>query len=73
MFRAHVLIIRISKLYYTASGIITPIGVMIRQKIGLYNLVIHDVYTRDFEETLMLHFLYYIFPLLQRLSGVADG
>ena len=26
MFRAHVLIIRMSKLYYTASGIITPIG-----------------------------------------------
>ena len=29
MFRAHVLIIRRSKLQYTASGIITPIGVMI--------------------------------------------
>ena len=29
MFRAHVLIIRRSKLHYTASGIITPIGVMI--------------------------------------------
>ena len=28
-FRAHVLIIRRSKLHYTASGIITPIGVMI--------------------------------------------
>ena len=26
MFRAHVLIVRMSKLYYTASGIITPIG-----------------------------------------------
>ena len=26
MFRAHVLIIRRSKLYYTASGIIRPIG-----------------------------------------------
>jgi len=26
MFRAHVLIIRRSKLYYTASGIVTPIG-----------------------------------------------
>jgi len=26
MFRAHVLIIRMSKLYYTASGVITPIG-----------------------------------------------
>jgi len=29
MFRAHVLIIRRSKLHYTAPGIITPIGVMI--------------------------------------------
>ena len=29
MFRAHVVIIRSSKLHYTASGIITPIGVMI--------------------------------------------
>ena len=29
MFRAHVLINRRSKLHYTASGIITPIGVMI--------------------------------------------
>jgi len=29
MFRAHVLIIGSSKLYYTVSGIITPIGVMI--------------------------------------------
>jgi len=29
MFRAHVLIIRRSKSHYTASGIITPIGVMI--------------------------------------------
>ena len=26
MFRAHVLIVRRAKLYYTASGIITPIG-----------------------------------------------
>jgi len=26
MFRAHVFIIRRSKLYYTASGIVTPIG-----------------------------------------------
>ena len=29
MFRANVLIIRRSKLYYTASGIITPVGAMI--------------------------------------------
>ena len=26
MFRAHVLIVRKAKLYYTASGIITPVG-----------------------------------------------
>ena len=31
MFRAHVLIIRRSKLHYTASGIIKPIGVMISE------------------------------------------
>ena len=29
MFRAYVLIVRRAKLYYTVSGIITPIGVMI--------------------------------------------
>jgi len=28
MFRAHMLIIRKSKLHYTASGIITPIGLV---------------------------------------------
>jgi len=33
MFRAHVFIIRRSKLYYTASGIITPIGVMIPEAV----------------------------------------
>jgi len=33
MFRAHVLIIRRSKLDYTASGIITPIGVMIPEAV----------------------------------------
>ena len=32
MFRAHVLIIRRSKLHYTASGIITPIGVLFYNK-----------------------------------------
>jgi hypothetical protein len=30
-FEHHVLIVRKSKLYYTAAGIITPIGVMINQ------------------------------------------
>jgi hypothetical protein len=48
-------------------------GDILELKLDLYNLVINDVYTHDFEETLILHFLYYIFPLLQRLSGVADG
>jgi len=33
MFRAHVFIVRRSKLHYTASGIITPIGVMIPEHI----------------------------------------
>jgi len=33
MFRAHVLIIRRSKLYYTASGIVTPIGVWWYQRL----------------------------------------
>ena len=33
MFRAHVIIIRRTKLHYIASGIITPIGVMIPEAI----------------------------------------
>jgi len=33
MFRAEVLTIRRSKLYYTASGIITPTGVMIPEAV----------------------------------------
>jgi len=33
LFRAHMLIIRRSKLHYTASGIITPIGVMIPEAV----------------------------------------
>ena len=32
-FEHHVLIIRRSKLYYTASGIITPIGMMIPEAV----------------------------------------
>jgi len=35
IFRAHVLIIRRLKLHYTASGIITPIGVMIPEAVGV--------------------------------------
>ena len=33
MIRAHVLIVRRSKLYYTASDIITPIGEMISEAV----------------------------------------
>ena len=33
MFRAYVLIVRRAKLYYTVSGIITPIGVMIPEAV----------------------------------------
>jgi len=33
MFRAHVLIIRRSEWHYTASGIITPLGVMIPEAV----------------------------------------
>ena len=36
MFRAHVLIIRRSKLYYTASGIITPVGGSLVHKTATY-------------------------------------
>jgi len=45
MFRAHVLIIRRSKLHYTASGIITPIGVMIpeAEMYGQQNVKICDL------------------------------
>jgi len=54
MFRAHVLTIRRSKLHYTASGIITPIGGRLVQglresslslcKIALYSLWYHHIY-----------------------------
>ena len=37
MFRAHVLIIRRSKLHYTASGIITHIGVILCIKLVNYS------------------------------------
>jgi len=43
MFRAHVLIISSSKLHYTATGIITPIGV----KIALHSLRYHHTYRCD--------------------------
>ena len=46
MFRAHVLIIRRSKLLYTASGIITPIGGRLVHEILCFKLVKYsDKYT----------------------------
>jgi len=39
MFRAHVLNIRWSKLHYTASGIITPIGVMIPEPFNILGAI----------------------------------
>ena len=39
MFRAHVLIIRRSKLHYTASGIITPIKIVITNLLKLYQIL----------------------------------
>ena len=41
MFRAHVLIIRRSKLHYTASGIITPTG----------GRLVHETVTYTFDDT----------------------
>jgi len=35
MFRAHALIMRRSKLHYTASGIITPIGAQVERELNL--------------------------------------
>jgi len=43
MFRAHVLIIRRSKLHYTASGIITPIGVMIPEAVQCETNFVYQV------------------------------
>ena len=39
MFRAHVLIVKRAKLYYTVSGIITPIGVTIPENVK-YNFAL---------------------------------
>ena len=55
MFRAHVLIVRRSKLHYTASGIITPIGNMIRCVIQ--SLIIQSTQT----EHIKLKSSYFIF------------
>ena len=55
VFRAHVLIIRRSKLHYTASGIITPIGVMIPE-INSTNVcaVTHEAKSTKMWRTLLL-------------------
>jgi len=45
MFQAHVLIIRRSKLHYTASGIITPIG----------GCLVHEICTPNFDILLTVH------------------
>ena len=47
MFRAHVLVVRRPKLYYTASGIITHIGVMMRGEIiaGYSEIITKDTNT----------------------------
>jgi len=48
MFRAYVLIIRRSKLRYTASGIITPIGVMIPEAVKCnFDFLIISTYARN--------------------------
>ena len=49
MFRAHVLIIRRSKLHYTASGIITPIDDRLVQGTVIYrcdDIKMHDTMTK---------------------------
>ena len=60
MFRAHVLIIRRSKLHYTASGINTPIGgcLMHRLREDTLNLcmstLVHYIITLDFKSVCYL-------------------
>ena len=48
MFRAHVLIVRRPKLYYTTSGIIIPIGVMILEVVQYnFDLLTMSTYARN--------------------------
>jgi len=51
MFRAHVLIIRRSKLHYTASGIITPIGVMVPEVERVLSQPVHETATYRCDDT----------------------
>ena len=48
MFRAYVLIIRRSKLYYTASGIIMPIG---RERTAVLSQPLHEMATYRHDDT----------------------
>ena len=50
MFRAHMLIVRRSKLYYTASGIITPVGgrpVHVNIKINILRRTVSKILKND--------------------------
>ena len=57
MFRAHVLIIRRSKLHYTASGIITPIGGRLRRPPT--GVTIHGAYIVSFSVYYYYYYYYY--------------
>ena len=51
MFRAHVLIIRRSKLHYTASGIITPIGGRLVHRLREDSQPVHETATYICDDT----------------------
>jgi len=56
MFRAHVLIIRRSKLHYTASGIVTPIGVTIPEADDEHMCSKHvEAWNKTYFETNFVH------------------
>jgi len=64
MFRTNVLIIRRSKLHYTASGIITPIGVVIGEnffhnKFYFMSLHVSNKCAHHQEVKIALHSLWY--------------
>ena len=47
-FEHHMLIVRRSKLYYTSSGIITPIGVLLTVHLSIFILVINQLDAQNF-------------------------
>jgi len=51
IFRPHVLIIRRSKLHYTASGIITPIGGRLVQRLREDSQPVHETATYRCDDT----------------------